>query len=240
MRSVFRLLFLLFVISGCRNRDENTGPVYTEAPKKDFVINGRLLNSCDNPTPIANQIVTLEAEIPASYRYVSNIYSTTDSNGNFTFRGYHDIPEWKMWYGNAGLNGRKNRRKILFRNLTSETYNIGGVVANLTMDDSEVIRCLVRYDLKHSSYNSGDTVYLDYHLLSKRNSKRIYTSKADFDRIDTIYLEEYKFNGLLHPRFLKAGQYNLSVKLRTKDFGNELLYAITNNCNTAEITVSIP
>ena len=144
-----------------------------------------------------------------------------------------------MWYGNAGLNGRNNRRKILFRNIASETQNIGGVVANLTKDDSELIQCLVRYDLRHATYKSGDTIYLDYNLISKRNAMKIYTSIADFEKIDTIFIEEYKLDGLLYPRFLRAGHHNLSVKLRTKYFGNELQYAITNNCSTAEITVPI-
>jgi hypothetical protein len=164
---------------------------------------------------------------------------TTDENGNFSIKGFYDIPELELWYGDA-YYGNSNVSKVLFQKLKAETFNFGDITTNFITNSTEKIKCIVRYSLKHSTFKTGDSIILDYQLNSKSNNQKIYKSLADFAKPDTIFIDESNLRGLLHPNFLSPEKKNLVIKLRTKGFGNEYNYAITDNCNIPEITVTIP
>jgi len=204
---------------------------FPDAPEKNYIIRGRLLYSCANPTAVKGKVLTLLGEDG----YNDNrIDTTTDSLGNFTFYGKYDFRQNRLfadYFNNDGL---------LYNFLPSQNYTLGDVYLYSSSAIPKTIPCVVSYSLANTKFKDGDSVYLDFQLLHPKNKQKLYTNLADFAKQDTILIDEAKLGGLVHPVFAVGGNYNLFLKLRTKGLGIQRQYKVFNRCITQEIVVPIP
>jgi len=235
-------LAISFLITACNKKESEPQPALPPLAEQEFIISGRLLKSCSDLTPIANKLVILYPNLGHYQRYTPDYYSAyTDSLGYFSIKGTRDYPSIELWYGNFfGSPSTTDPPKELYTNLVSENADLGNIYLNRKAKAPSFINCLVRYNLRNSNFKDGDTVKIDYQTITRFNSQRIYTSKSDFSKTDTILIEEDLLDGLIHPQYSNQGATNLSIKLRIKGFGNELQFAITSNCTMPEIIVPIP
>ncbi|MFY8033066.1 MAG: hypothetical protein ACOVMN_01005 [Flexibacteraceae bacterium] len=97
------IIIVLFLVQGCKPEEVAPGP--PQLPKKRFTIKGRLLNSCEDDTPVSG----LRLELNPEYRGFAEVpripFVITDSLGYFSFTGDYDFPHSNLVFQN--INNRQ-------------------------------------------------------------------------------------------------------------------------------------
>jgi hypothetical protein len=232
--SAFALLIIivLFLVKGCK--PEEVAPSLPQLPKKNFTITGRILKSCGDETPIAGLKLALNPE----YRGFADVpmipFTFTDSLGNFSFTGDYDFPHLDLVFLD-----KNNWQKSIFRFLKPDTYDLGNVYLNNELSSPVPISCIVRYNLKHSTFRDGDSVVLNYQDLHPRNKQLIYRRLTDFEEPDTILVDLNELEYLVHPLYSTRNSANFYVESVSKGIRNKSGIKIGSACGVAEATIPI-
>ena len=158
---------------------------------------------------------------------------------SFSFTGNHDFPHLDLYYIYPSDSNKPSESVKLFRFLKSETFNLGTIYLNSNLKSVSPVKCIVRYNLKHSTFKDGDSAELNYQLLHPSNKQLKYRELTDFQRIDTILVDPIQLEYLVHPIYSLPNGSNFYIDVVSKGIRNQVACRIGSLCGITEITVPI-
>jgi hypothetical protein len=141
MKYIKNIIVALSIVFLCVNADCNK--VEEKPPINDFfIIEGRLVYSCTDNTPIKNSTFDL-----VGYNFAERISTTTDSNGYFKF--YSKFKDKNLLMRESG------GRYILANVPGNKNLNVGEIAYNFTTK----VNCRIK---NYSKYTNKDTIYFGF------------------------------------------------------------------------------
>lgn len=154
-------LLLLLTLQSCIQREDNF-------LLKEYKVKGRLVQSCDNHTPIANKLIILESEnnpilfCNNRYKVVSRTY--TNSDGYFDLKYDRQECIYNPKVSIEDPNGHPTNNYPLVTYLKgNENTNLGNVYLHPTAIYNYVIKT-------NTPYTTTDTLFYNIKYLSSKDS----------------------------------------------------------------------
>ncbi|MFY8033067.1 MAG: hypothetical protein ACOVMN_01010 [Flexibacteraceae bacterium] len=116
---------------------------------------------------------------------------------------------------------------------------MGNIHLNYGISSPVPISCIVRYNLKHSTFRDGDSAVLNYQNLHPRNKKLVYRRLTDFKESDTILIDLNELEYLVHPSYSTPNSSNFYIESVSKGIRNKSGIKIGSACGVAEVTIPI-
>lgn len=233
---VFTIL-LLFTTSGCIQPEDIPF-------RKEYFISGRLVKSCDNPSPIANKLVILETDhsvklfCEPDYKVVARAY--TDNNGYFTlkYEQQNCIPLLKVAIEDP--NGHPTQNHALVTYLKGKENTLLG-------DVQLEPKIIYNYVIKtNRPYTQHDTLYYNIERLNGgRDSSYAYISGPFTDgQVLSTYSESAQRQLHHGDVALNNNRYDYEYYWRLKNSAGATIKSATDkiifrNCVLYTITINL-
>lgn len=203
---------LLFINADCNKVDET--PAFN-----GYILEGRLVNSCTDNTPLKNRTFLLRDENDKLNDY--SITAKTDSNGYFKIKS-------EMKGRNLIIeDGFGTGKTILYKIPGGQSINFGEIAYNFNMALKLVYKNFIAITL-------NDSIFISVGGVNPSNpySRSYIRGPLSNENLGTIYIKETPMYS--NPNLIKGEVY-----LNKNNFlGNNLIgkkqYLVAGNCNTTE------
>jgi hypothetical protein len=215
MKNLIALLLITVGIYGTSCMDEDQP---TPIPLVSFKVSGKLVFSCQNPTPLRNFQVT-----------VGNTKLYTDSLGNFngTATAYGSITA-------ASIHGKNENTYISLRNgIQAQDTELGTLFAT----SPPQVSCVVFYNLKNLKLSGFNPVTIQFSKIGP-NKDKVANTPNDLFKPDTIIISSDNFR-LVPPNTSSIFGSYISTKI-----GNDKSYDhflnFSDLCGQKVTTIEFP